>query len=204
MTKSNMQRNVSITWRIWEDHRRQELEAGFTPAVSPKAEKLLDQLRHSLEDLRARYLEKRNPVDVWEAIQQIEIIARLSGEEISLPHWILAYLLKAAAGIAGMAASWPLEPMNRDDKVGDAYFTDQSRRPDFVLEVLGFKTTKGQNLLASEQKRRDSEIMRAKHGRLQRQGLTKQQAADQINDPSLNAVADKRRKLRRIERKSEK
>ena len=70
--------------------------------------------------------------------------------------------------------------------------------------MLGFKTTKGQNLLASEQKRRDSEIMRAKHGRLQRQGLTKQQAADQINDPSLNAVADKRRKLRRIERKAAK
>ena len=69
--------------------------------------------------------------------------------------------------------------------MGDAYFADQSRRPDFVLEVLGFKTTKGQNLLASEQKRRDSEIMRVKHGRLQRQGLTKQQAADQINDPCL-------------------
>ena len=37
----------------------QELEAGFTPAVSPEAEKLLDVLRHSLDDLRARYLEER-------------------------------------------------------------------------------------------------------------------------------------------------
>ena len=125
-----------------------ELEAGFTPAVSPESEKLLDVLRHSLEDLRARYLEERNPVDVWEAIQQVGIVARFSGEEISLPPWILAYLLNAAAGIAGMAASWPLEPKNRNDKVGDAYFADQSRRLDFVLEVLGFKTTKGQNLLA--------------------------------------------------------
>ena len=176
------------------------MEAGFTPAVSPEAEKLLDVLRHSLDDLRARYLEERNPVDVWEAIQQIAIIARFSGEEISLPPWILASLLKAAAGIAGMAASWPLEPKNRNDKVGDAYFADQSRRLDFVLEVLGFKTTKGQNLLASEQKRRESEIMLAKLGRLQRQGLTKQQAADQISDPCL-AVDDKLRKVRRIERK---
>jgi len=193
-------RNV-IFWRIWEDDLRQKLEAGFTPAISPESEKLIDELLHSLDDLRARYLEERNPVDVWEAIQQIAIIARSRGEKISLPPWILAYLFKAAAGIAGMAASWPLEPKNRDDKVGDAYFADQSRRLDFVLEALGFKTTKGQNLLASEQKRRNGEIMLAQRGRLQRQGLTKQQAADQINDPSLNNLADKPRKLRRIERK---
>ena len=68
MTKSDRRSNISIPWRIWEDHLRQELEAGFTPAVSPEAEKLLDVLRHSLDDLRARYLEERNPVDVWEAI----------------------------------------------------------------------------------------------------------------------------------------
>ena len=70
---------------------------------------------------------------------------------------------------------------NRNVKVG-VLFADQSQRPDFLLEVLGFEPPRDR-FLASEQKRRDGEIMLVKLWRLQRQGLTKQQAADQISDP---------------------
>lgn len=190
-------------FRLWEDSRREQLENHATqPAdIGESLKSVVDNLPQTLESLRARYLRDRNPVLVWIAIQNIELATRYQGSAVAFPPRVLAYLFTAAAGIGGMAASWPAESSDPNAMVEGSSFNKAEQRTGFAMIALGFKPSRGSNpLLTSYRNYKNSLVLREVAKSVQ-SGCSEREAAEKINDASLRSVHHKSQKLRRMRSK---
>ena len=198
-----------------EYHVRQELADRGKP--SPEASE--EMRRHaeaslaSARALEARYLETMDPVCVWNALVQIDFATRILNQRISLPHWVLAYLIGAASQIMGHAVGYPdgnrrepVPPTKHPDGT-TTHYSDHfwgltaAQRREVFLESLGFKGSGGKNFL-QDARRELERVERVRQDEaLRGQGLSATDAANNLNDPRLKMSADPARKIRHDRRK---
>jgi hypothetical protein len=180
-----------------------------TAALDPKGR--AHWMLATIADLEEQYKETRNPVYVWEAIDRLHVAYRTLGQPMALPDWILGYLVKAALGISG--ARWlpdgdrhtPMPPTKNPDGT-KTHYSDHfrgltvSQRRDVVLESLGFKGSKGKNVLESARRAHAGAVRVAKMDALKAQGLTVKEALRELGDRALK-VDDPARKIQRDRKK---
>ena len=178
-------------------------------ALRPFAEGALASVAHR----EAAYFRDRNPVHVWNAMMQIHYAMPILNRPVVLPPWVLAYLFSAAQEIMGRAVGYPkgdrqrpVPPRKNADGTTERFsdwfagLTARQRR-DVVLEALGFKGSRGGNLLAQAHRDQLGENRVRMFNSLRREGHSAREAAKKLDDAELRMSEDPARKIRRDKRR---
>jgi hypothetical protein len=177
----------------YEEHIRQELaERGKTRPEGPEEiRRHAEAALASLDELELEYLKTSDPVCVWSAIVQIDFAARVLNQEVSLPRWVLAYLIGAASQIMGRAVGYPAgnrhcpKKPNRNSGRGRTHYSDffaglkAPQRRDVLLEALGFMG-QGKNVLEDARRALDRADRANQVQAYRRQGLSIKDAAAKV------------------------
>lgn len=120
------------------------------PAIRAHQQSVIPLLDRQVEGLCQTYDADMNPLHVWHALMLLGCRARFSGEPLTLPSWIAAYLARAALQIQAGAVQWPdgdrhgpPDPEFPQWESAKGLTADQRR--DLAMEALGFKAAKGAN-----------------------------------------------------------
>ena len=177
----------------YEKHIRQELadRGKKRPKQSKEIHRHAEAALAFLDELELEYLKTSDPVCVWGAIAQIDFAARVLNQEVSLPRWVLAYLIGAASQIMGRAIRYPAgnrhcpKKPTRNSGGGTTHYSDffagltAPQRRDVLLEALGF-IGQGKNVLEDARRALDRADRVNQVQAYQRQGLSIKDAAAKV------------------------